>query len=335
MPIFVSIAAVVALAVLVLVLRPLWPRSRIVTSTLGVLVALTAAGLYALLGTPAALDASNVRQPTTLPEAIRQLEAALQRDPGQVEGWRLLGRAYASAKQPVKARDAYLRAAALSPDQPDVQVEAAEASALADPQRRFDASAVALLQRALQVQPSHQRARWFLGIAQFQSGKPADAARTWEPLLAQVDAATAVPLRAQINAARAQAGLPELAAPKALAPSSGLRVAVALDPELAARVRLDARASVFVIARAPNGPPMPIAVEKHSVQELPFTATLDDSDGPMPTQRLSSQIQVEVVARLSMSGNAMPQPGDAESAPVLVNLPGTGTVRLTIGGARK
>ena len=95
-----------------------------------------------------------------------------------------------------------------------------------------------------------------------------------------------------------------------------------------------ADASIFVIARVPNGPPMPVAVEKHSLQELPFTATLDDSDGPMPTRKLSALQDVELVARLSACGNAMRQEDDIESLPVRVQLPAN-TVELTIGGAAR
>lgn len=333
MPLFVVIAIALAVVVLLVVLRPLWRPAPLAGAALVGACLLLAGGLYALIGTPAALDAINVQQATTLPDAVRQLEAALQRDPTQVEGWRLLGQAYASGNQLDKARDAYARAATLAPDQHDVLVEAAQASALADPQRRFDPAAVMLLRHALDVQPQHQRARWFLGIAEFQAGKPADAAATWEPLLAQVDAKTATPLRAQINIARAQAGLPALAEPATKAADRTLRVSIALDPAFAARVRLDSNARVFVLARQPGGPPMPLAVEKHAVGELPFTTTLDDSDGPMPTMRLSSQDEVEVIARISMSGNAMPQPGDIESAPLRVRLPHTGTVQLTLGTA--
>ena len=120
-----------------------------------------------------------------------------------------------------------------------------------------------------------------------------------------------------------------------LAVTHGLQVKVQLDPQLAARVRLRGDASIFVIARVANGPPMPVAVEKHSVQELPFTATLDDSDGPMPTRKLSAMQDVEVIARLSMSGNAMPQPGDLESLPVSVHLPTDQVVDLTIGAVHR
>lgn len=325
---FIIVSALVCSVVLGLVLRPLWRVSSQSTSALAGMLMLAVAGLYSLIGTTAALLPEPEHGPATLHDAIAQLQAALQRDPKQSEGWRLLGRAYASNQQPVQARDAYAKAAKLLPDQPDVLVEAAEAIALADPQHRFDAHAVALLQHALQVQPQEQRARWFLGISARQAGNPAAAARTWEPLLTQVDARTAGPLRAQINAARTEAGLAPL--PDAVAPSSNvaLSVHVTLDPALAARAA--AGASVFVIARVPNGPPMPVAVEKHTARELPFTATLDDSDGPMPMQKISALQDVEVIARLSSSGNAMPQQGDLESTPIHVHLPATRPVELTI-----
>ena len=106
---------------------------------------------------------------------------------------------------------------------------------------------------------------------------------------------------------------------------------VALDPAFAARVRLRADTTVFVIARAPDGPPMPVAVEKRAVADLPLTVTLDDADGPMPTAKLSALQEVEVLARLSQSGNAVRQEGDLESKPVRVQLPATQPVKLLLG----
>ncbi|MEG2942620.1 MAG: cytochrome C biogenesis protein, partial [Thermomonas sp.] len=113
--------------------------------------------------------------------------------------------------------------------------------------------------------------------------------------------------------------------------AGALEVKVALDPEFAARVRLRGDATVFVIARAPDGPPMPVAAEKRSVSELPFTATLDDGDSPMPTRKLSEMKEVVLVARLSESGIANRQDGDIESKPVRVVLPATKPVELVIG----
>ena len=329
---FVAIAIVLTLAVLAVLLRPLWRDARRLAAGIGAVVVIGAIALYEIVGTPAALDPQARAAPATLEDAIAQLQAQLARDPKQVDGWRLLGQALTTQQQLPQARDAYAKAAALSPGDPDVLVEAAQSRAMATSDRRFDNEAVALLQRALRAQPQHQRARWFLGIAQRQAGDDAAAANTWEALLPQVDAKTAASLRPQIDAARAAAGLPPL--PSAPANIPGLRVQVALAPDLASRIRLRGDASVFVIARMPGGPPMPIAVEKHSVQELPFEATLDDGDSPMPTQKLSSQREVEVVARLSASGEAMPQAGDLESQPVRVKLPADKPVELTIGTAR-
>lgn len=328
---FASLASLLAVVVLVVVLRPLWRDARRPAVVLGIAALAGCLALYRLIGTPAALEAARLAAPETMDDAVAQLKAALARDPAQPEGWRLLGRAYASRQQWALSRDASARAAALAPDNPDVLVEAAEASALADPQHRFDARAVALLEHALQLQPAQQRARWFLGIARRQAGKPAEAASTWEPLLAQVDASTAGALREQINAARKDAGLAPLVAPA----SRALQVRVQLDPDFASRVRLRPDASIFVIARVPAGPPMPVAVERHAVRDLPFTATLDDSDGPMPMRKLSAVQDVELVARLSASGNAMRQDGDIESAPVRVRLPADHAVELTIGASSR
>lgn len=330
-PLFAAIAAVLAIAALGAVLRPLWRQSRGLVLAGVVLLGLAGFALYRIVGMPAALDAPVQAgpEPRSLDEAIAQLHEALQRNPDQAEGWLLLGRSLASQQKFTEARDAFAHALELAPDQPEVLVAAAQSRMLAAPEQRLDATAVQLLEHALALQPTHQRARWFLGVAQRQAGQPAQAARTWRPLLSEVDAGTHASLLEQINLARREAGEPPLDA--AAATPAGITVKVALDPDFAARVRLRGDASVFVIARVPGGAPMPVAVEKHALQALPLTVTLDDGDGPMPTQKLSALSEVEVLARLSASGSAMRQDGDLESAPVRVRLPAGAPVELIIG----
>lgn len=328
---FLLFAALLSLVVLAVLLRPLWRTARPVALGVAVLVLASTALLYRLVGTPQALDAAALRAPETLGEAIAQLEAELQRNPGQAEGWRLLAQALQRENQPAKSRDAFAKAVALAPDDADLLAEAAQSRALADANRLFDAEAVRLLQRALGLRPDHQRARWFLGIAQRQAGDHAAAAKTWEPLLTQVDAATAASLRKEVDSARAAAGMPPLPAAVAVAAGPGVSVQVSLDPDFAARVRLRGDTTVFVIAREPGGPPMPVAVEKRGVSDLPFSVTLDDGDSPMPTRKLSQLREVELVARLSESGVANRQDGDIESKPVRISLPAKGPVQLVIG----
>ena len=312
MTVFVIAALLIALLTLGVVLRPLWRDNRKVAVAMMSSIVVVAGLLYLLVGTPRALDSTQRHAPETLADAVSQLETELERDPNQPEGWRLLARAQAAQGRRDQARDAYAQAVKLAPDEPDLLAEAAEARALAAPDRRFDDDAIAMLRHALERQPMHQRARWFLGIAQRQAGQPAEAAKTWEPLLGIVDANTVEGLREQINVARAEAGLDPLAAPVSPAVSDALlHVTVELAPEL--RSQLREGDVLFVIARQPNGSPMPIAVKRLPVGTFPATVELGDSDGPMPTMKLSQADAVEIVARISRDSDATRAPGDLDS----------------------
>lgn len=326
-PVAFAVAAL-ALAVLVatVVLRPMWRTGRGPTLAIGTGLVVCAALLYLLVGTPAALDPASREAPDSMEDAVAQLEAELARSPRQAEGWRLLGRAYRAQGRLADSADAFERTARLLPDDPDVLVEAAEARALAHPQRTLDAQAVGWLDHALAVAPGHQRARWFRGIAYRQAGEPAAAARTWEPLLALVDPSTVASLREQIDIARAEAGLPPLPADAAPEPATArdrIEVTVSLAPAVAERV--PAGATLFVIARQVGGSPMPVAVERVPGTGFPIEVSLDDGDGLMPTLRLSQVEDVEVVARLSATGDATAVAGDLASAPVAAT-PGTPVV---------
>lgn len=334
---FVALAVLLSVAVLGGVLWPLWRESRMLV--LGGVAALGLAtfALYRVTGTPASIEQVASEAPMSLDAAIAELRAELKSNPNQPEGWQLLGKTLASQGKSAESSEAFAQAVKLLPDDPNLLVEAAQARLYASSDRKLDSQAIAWVKHALTQQPGHQRATWLLGISQRQNGQPAEAAKTWEPLLSQVDPATGATLRKQIDDARAEAGLPPLpaTAPASVANNAGtnaLTVKVALDPDFASRVRLRGDATVFVIARIPGGPPMPVAVEKHTLQDLPLNLTLDDGDSPMPTQRLSALKEVELIARLSASGDPMRQEGDLESKPVRVTLPAAAPVELVLGG---
>ena len=82
--------------------------------------------------------------------------------------------------------------------------------------------------------------------------------------------------------------------------------------------------TLFVFAREMSGPPMPVAIVRATMKDLPFTFQLDDSTSPMPSRKLSGAGTVVIVARLSKSGQAMPQSGDLEgtSQPVIAGVDG-------------
>ncbi len=352
--VFAALATLATVGVLAWVMHPAWRGKRGPWIAGVALLAVATLALYRLVGTPAALELESpghasplaaAGTPASLEEAVAQLRAELERNPNQPEGWALLARSLVAMGDQESARGAYEFAVKLAPDEPTLLVEAAEARAMAHPQHLFDEQAVAWLRHALEVDPKHQRATWFLGVSQRQSGRAAEAAQTWESLLTSVDEATARSLREQIGAARADAGLPPLAAVAtaptgvsdgampAAGPANALTVKVSLDPALAGKLPDDA--TVFVMARPVEGPPMPVAAERHAVRDLPLEVVLDDADSPMPTLRLSEMQEVVVLARVSASGSANRGEGDVESAPVRVTLPANGPIELVIGAEQR
>lgn len=312
-------------------LRPLWRESRGTALASGACVLAGSLAVYALVGTPDALDPRNLRAPETLDEAIAQLERRLADEPGSVEGWVLLGRSRAAQQQWAAARDAFARAHALLPDEPDLMVEYADALMRAAPDGRFPAEAVALLERVVAGQPTHQRGLFYLGAQRLQAGQPAQAVELWERLLPLLQGPTAEALRPQIALAREQAGLPPTDTAAAAA-GPALAVTVELDPALAARV--PAGAVLFVFARTPDGSSLPVAVERVAAPVFPLTVTLDDADGLMPAQRLSKQPRVRLLARLSASGDAAGAAGDLEAAPVELDVADGATATLLLSRVR-
>jgi len=313
--------------VLAIVLRPIWKTARTGSLAVALVLVVGTAGLYALHGEPDALDPALVKTPTTLDEAIVQLERRLADEPGSVEGWVLLGRSRAAQERWDEAVKAFSRAQALLPDEADLMVELADAQLRAAGDGRYPPEAVALLERAVQIQPAHQRGLFYLGAHQLQSGNPAEAAAIWERLLPLVEASTAAALRPQIDQARAMAGLEPLAPEEPAAAGPSLRVAVQLDPAVADQ--LAPGDTLYVFARTLEGG-LPVAVKRLPASGFPLEVTLSDADGLMPAQKLSQQARVRLLARVSKSGDAGAAPGDLEAGAVELDVTDGATATLVV-----
>jgi cytochrome c-type biogenesis protein CcmH len=309
MGVFVAVAAMLVLVALGFVLAPLWQRSRALAIALAVALPLCAAGLYLLEGAPAALDPANVKPPATVDDAVAQLQRRLKSEPESFETLVVLARSYMATGRFAEARDAYARAVKLDPADVDVPVEYAEALLRTSADRRFPPQAVAMLERAVAAHPNNERALFFLGMHQFQSGQPAQAATTWERLLPLLQPDAAAALRQQVNAARKASGQTPLAEPRPL-----ITVEIDVDGSLAHEVRPGD--VLFVFARAVGGAGPPVAAKRVELGTLPLSVGLGDEDSPMPAARLSAQSRVTVQARLSHGGNADPASGDLEADPV-------------------
>ncbi|MGB3871975.1 MAG: cytochrome C biogenesis protein [Stenotrophomonas sp.] len=331
--VFMALAGLLAAVVAGITLLPLLRAGkRGIWATLVTSMVVATLGLYQWQGTPSALQAQSIPMPASLAEGVEQLQEAMRKNPDRIDGWVLLARSQQELGHIADAAASYEHAVQLAPGEPGLLVEAAQARAQADPKLLFDDTGLQWLQQARKLAPDNERATWLIGIVQRQRGQAEDAAHTWETLLPRLQGGAATALREQIDAARADAGLPP-SAPVAAAPASTgntLTVRVTLAPALQARAA-SGEETLFVIARIPGGPPMPVAVERHPAQAEPLTVTLDDADSPMPTQKLSALQEVEVFARLSSSGSAIRQDGDVESNPVTVKLPTEKPLEIMLG----
>ena len=303
-------------------------------------------GLYAKLGDSRVFDpavqqvaaAMQQAQQDGMPpmeQAIAGLVERLARQPDDLEGWVLLGRAYKATEHFEQARDALARALMLAPEDPGLMVEYAEAKTLAAPDKRFAAEALQMLDQALATDPNHQRALWLRGIAYYQAGDIEAASRTWEHLLTVLpqDSTVRDSVMQQLEQLRAGTTDSSNSAPATGASTSSigtprLRVKVSLAPEFVSKVQSDD--VLFVFARAAEGSRAPLAIQRLRASDLPLEIELSDADAMVPQMNLSSTAELVVGARISRSGNAQAQSGDLETLSAVMPNSHSETIELVI-----
>lgn len=269
----------------------------------------------------AADGGSQEMTPQQLAQLTERLAKRLQQEPDNADGWVMLARSYALLSRYGDALAAYQRYTALRPG--DAQAWADEADVVAMMQgRSLDGEPARLIAKALSLDPDNFKALALSGSLAFTHGDFPQAVAQWEHAVhVAPNADLANQLQAGIDEARKRG---HLAAPSqaggqtGAAASPGVSGTVTLAAGLSGRVA--AGDTVFIFARALNGPPMPLAVLRKQVGDLPLHFDLTDAMAMSPAARLSSAGQVVIVARVSKSGQAMPQPGDLQgtSPPVAV-----------------
>ncbi len=281
---------------------------------------------------------------------VERLAAKMEQNPDQLEGWLMLGRTYVALEQPAKGAAALQRALALAPQDPEIMVSLAQALAAAAG-GQLAGRPVELITSALAVAPDHATGLWLQGLAAYQAKEFPQAVEHWERLAQGLDpnGEDAAQLRQFIADAREEGGLPPGDAPTAApaSPMTGQTAATGQDtlaagPSLQVEVSLaeplwreaDINHSLFVYAKAASGPPMPLAVKRLKVADLPLTVTLDDSLAMTPEMKLSNFPQVIVGARISPSGQASPQSGDLEGETGPLTPAGQANVKVLIERVR-
>ncbi len=313
---FVLLALAIVILAMAILLRPLGNRMRLlpmlgVTSAMAGMVAL----LYMMIGTPAALNPQLSQPATNITDAIAQLEARVQAAPKDTKALVLLAQAYATTGKPELVEPTLAKAVAADPSNADVYAEAAETLIATSQDRKISDTAMGYLKHAISLNANHQRARWFLGIAQRQRGDDKGAIETWTSLLPLVDRSAGEALLLEVNDARKNVGMP-LLTDDALKPIAKESVIVAVEIPDAIRQKVGNDAIVFISAKSKDGSGMPLAAKRYSVADLPSKIFLSDRDSPMPTAKLSQVKDVIVTAKISLTGSATADASDLHSTEV-------------------
>jgi cytochrome c-type biogenesis protein CcmH len=269
-------------------------------------------------------------------EMAGRLAARMEKEPDNVEGWIMLGRTYNVLGQFDRAARAYANAVARSGSDAALLADYADALAMAQG-RRLEGEPEKIVLRALAIDPKNVKALALAGTAAFERRDYAAAVEHWERILqgAPPDSELVQSVRASIAEAQElakQSGSPvarrsiAAADEKPQAASGAVSGTVQIAPALVSRVA--PTDTLFVFARAAEGPRMPLAIVRAQAKDLPLKFTLDDSSGMASGMTLSSQKRVVVGARISKSGSATPQPGDLEglSSPIDVGATGVAVV---------
>lgn len=274
--------------------------------------------------------------------SLQQLEKKLKRLPKNPNDWWTLAQSYTELKRYADAVRAYEKLTELAPGEAQLWANYADVYAMAHGQSLQNAEVTKLLNKALELDPGNGTALALSGSAAMEREDYVAAISSWQKLVEQVAPGSQEAqmfqngiLQAREKLAAQPGGKEKLAKlsikklPEKSVASSASAVTgkVSLSPALAAKV--SPTDVVFILARAAQGPKMPLAVLRKQVKDLPMSFTLDDSMAMQPQLKLSGFDQVVIVARVSKSGSPMAQSGDLQGLTGNIK-PGTGGLNIVI-----
>ena len=327
-----------------------WPFLRDNSRNFGVVAAAvvfvvaSSAGLYAKIGSPGLENerlAHGGGPGADMLDVVDGLAQRLEDNPDDVNGWRMLGRSYMSLNDYPNAVAAFERVVELEDGQAaQGLVELGEAVLAAEGGQTMPQRAMSLFENAIAVEPNNQAALFWGGLGAVNRGDTELAAERWERLLGtnppddirgvieqRVAEWRGVAPAAVADATPAAETLEAEPEPAPLDPGAIVSANIALSD--AAQVALPPDAIVFVIARDPAQPSPPIAVTRRRLAELPAVVQLGDRESMVPGRELSGFEEFELVARVSLSGQPVSQPGDWFGS-VIVKPAENGSIQLSI-----
>jgi len=245
----------------------------------------------------------------SLDEMVAAIKIKLGANPDDARGWYALGRTQMARQQYGEAVSAFQRAYEITGEDPEIMFSLADAMALLNGGDLLGVPEE-LVQRGLELAPRYPNGLWLAGLVAEQREDFASAHRYWSLLLPLIADDQNSTREIETMIAILEQRDPDLAQVQTPTQIAGRSITLEVDIDAALKLQANPEDAVFVYAKAMQGPPMPLAVKKLRLSDLPVSLTLSDADAMMPSMKLSSFDRVIVGARLSKSGNPVAQAGD-------------------------
>jgi cytochrome c-type biogenesis protein CcmH len=311
------------------VAKPPRNPAKVLAIVLAVLLPVVSVPLYLTLGnvdavTPQDMIVADAEGVVHSAEGLKKLEDKVKHGSKDPSDWWMLARTYTEQKRFSDASNAYGRLVVLVPNEAQLWANYADVYAMANGQTLQNDEVAKMISKSLELDPNNNTALALAGSAAMERGDYVTAITRWQALIDQLGPGTedgkvyvgglkraAELLVKQPGGKQKLAQLTRKATAKAARNSAtAITGKVSLSAALKGKVSPDD--TVFILARAAQGPKMPLAVMRKQVKDLPLKFTLDDSMAMQPQLKLSGFDQVVVVARVSKSGSPMSQAGDLQ-----------------------
>ena len=299
--------------------------SVVTVALIALILASVSFGLYGKLGRSVDLELAqnastsvNVKseQQPSINEAVAMLEEELEQRPDNAEGWYMLGTTYIGMQRFEEGLAALRKTLTLlpkeAPQYAGVMGQYAQALFFANGSKITD-DVRNQIDRTLAIEPFEITVLGLLGIDAFEQQKYQAAIDYWTKGLVNADGDAAISLKSGIATARERLkaqGI-DVAESNTASLETGdtpaIRVQLSINDQL--KSGLKPEQTVFIFAR-PVGGRMPLAAMRLQVSQLPLEVVLDDSMAMSPQAKLSQQSEVEVTARVSMTGQPQASAGD-------------------------
>ena len=254
---------------------------------------------------------NNSEKLASVEQMLNRVERRLLDDPNNTDDWLMLANSYVVLKRYPEAIRAFENLYRLKGDDPSLLFRYADVLAMAN-SGIFTGKPSELIKKALQLDPQNTMGLWLAGLVAYEEGEVKKAINYWENVLPKLEIGSEEEknIRKYIEFAKENNNISiqnngSITQEKI---EYSLKLSIELSPNF---TNINKNKAVFIYAKPINSPNnMPIIVLRKTVADLPLLVEMNDSMSMLPSNKLSDYKSVQVLARISNSGNAKSEKGD-------------------------